>query len=185
VRAFNEAWYRKAPSRPRTSLESIPGFFHPLDLVRSWNRVYGPAGFLQYQFVVPFGQEAVLRRVIERLVDAGSPSFLTVLKRFGAANPAPLSFPAPGWTLALDVPASPALGPLFRQLDGWVLDAGGRHYLAKDAHATPEVFARGYPGLATWQAVRDEMDPKQQWCSDQARRLELLTRPARPRERRA
>jgi decaprenylphospho-beta-D-ribofuranose 2-oxidase len=55
-----------------------------------------------------------------------------------------------------------------------VLDAGGRHYLAKDSHTTPEAIRRGYPRLAEWQAVRASVDPAGTWTSDQSRRLRLL-----------
>ena len=97
-----------------------------------------------------------------------------MLKRFGAANPAPLSFPAPGWTLTLDIPAGvDGLAALLAELDDVVLGAGGRHYLAKDAVATPEAIRRGYPRLAEWQAVRDAVDPHGRWASDQSRRLRL------------
>jgi decaprenylphospho-beta-D-ribofuranose 2-oxidase len=54
-----------------------------------------------------------------------------------------------------------------------VLDAGGRHYLAKDGALGPEAFARGYPRLAEWQAVRRRVDPAGVWASDQSRRLRL------------
>ncbi len=176
--AFNELWYRKAPLHRVGELHSIAGFFHPLDMVGKWNRVYGRAGLIQYQFVVPFGEETTLQRVIERLSASGAASFLAVLKRFGPGNPAPLSFPTQGWTLAVDVPGGgPGLAELFVELDGMVLDAGGRHYAAKDSLITPEKMRRGYPRLAEWQAVRSSADPHGVWQSDLARRLHLLDRP--------
>ncbi|MFZ4718065.1 MAG: FAD-binding protein [Ilumatobacteraceae bacterium] len=174
VAAFNELWFRKAPRRRLAELQGIGAFFHPLDLVGSWNRAYGAKGMVQYQFVVPFGAEDTMRTVIERLAASGAASFLAVLKRFGAANDAPLSFPAPGWTLALDVPgASRGLGDLLHGLDRLVLDAGGRHYFAKDAHTTAAAIRRGYPRLDEWKAVRDAVDPHGVWQSDLSRRLGL------------
>jgi len=175
VAAFNEVWFRKAPRRRIGQIVPFPQFFHPLDAVGHWNRLYGRAGFLQYQFVVPFGEEAALRRVVERFSSSGVASFLAVLKRFGASNPAPLSFPAPGWTLALDIPAGAGgLADLLRELDTVVLDAGGRHYLAKDAATSPSAVRRGYPRLDAWRAVRDRVDPERRWVSDQSRRLKLI-----------
>jgi decaprenylphospho-beta-D-ribofuranose 2-oxidase len=174
MRAFNAGWFRKAPAVHVGALQSITSYFHPLDMVHGWNRLYGPAGFVQYQFVVPFGEEAALRAVIERLADAGAPSFLTVLKRFGPGNPAPLSFPMPGWTLALDLPAGTSgLGPLLHGLDRVVLDAGGRFYLAKDAHLGERAFRAGYPRFDEWRQIRDKVDPTGTWRSDLARRVGL------------
>ena len=180
IAAFNEFWFRSSPRRRIGQIVSIPRFFHPLDAVGRWNRLYGRRGFLQYQFVVPVGQEMALRRVIERLAESGTASFLAVLKRFGAANPAPLSFPRPGWTLALDLPAGDrGLAGLLAELDDVVLDAGGRHYLAKDSATTPGAIRRGYPRLAEWQATRDRVDPDRRWVSDQSRRLLLTDRNGR------
>jgi decaprenylphospho-beta-D-ribofuranose 2-oxidase len=105
VRFANEAWYRKAPRLQEGELQTIGQFFHPLDGIRNWNPVYGPGGFRQYQYVMPFGAEAAVRRWFEMVSAHPAPSFVTVLKRFGEADPWLLSFPAPGWTLALDFPA--------------------------------------------------------------------------------
>lgn len=83
-----------------------------------WNRLYGKSGFVQYQFVVGYGQEGALRRIVHRISRRRCPSFLAVLKRFGEGDPGWLSFPVPGWTLALDLPAHlPGLGAFLDELD--------------------------------------------------------------------
>jgi decaprenylphospho-beta-D-ribofuranose 2-oxidase len=174
VRAFNELWYRKTP-REHHGIETITGFFHPLDMVGRWNRVYGRSGFLQYQFVVPFEAVDTLRTIIARVAADGHASFVNVLKRFGAESGGLLSFPKPGWTLTLDLPAGvDGLGRLLRELDELVIAAGGRHYLAKDAFCPPEVIRAGYPRLDEWKAIRRSVDPEGLWASDQARRLDLI-----------
>ena len=176
IKAFNEVWYRKAPATRHVSIESIPQFFHPLDGVHQWNRLYGKQGFIQYQFIVPLDRIDVLRAVIETFSSAGVASFLAVLKRMGAQNLAPMSFPTEGWTLTLDMAAGiKGLPELLAKVDNMVLDAGGRHYLAKDSHVSPPAVRRGYPRLDEWMQTRDSMDPHGLWRSDLARRLGLVS----------
>ena len=174
MRLFNEAWFRKAPARKRGELQSIASFFHPLDIAHDWNRGYGKAGFLQYQFAVPDAAGHLVAQTLDRLREIGAFSPVTVLKRFGAANPGPLSFPQPGWTLAIDVPADvDGLASVLDLLDEQVLAEGGRLYLAKDSRMSPAMMAASYPRLAEWQRVRDGLDPHGIFTSDLARRLSL------------
>jgi decaprenylphospho-beta-D-ribofuranose 2-oxidase len=174
VALLNEAWFRKAPRLRTGETQTIGKFFHPLDGITNWNRVYGRAGFRQYQYVVPFAASEVVVRSLERISALRAPSFVTVLKRFGEGDPGMLSFPMAGWTLALDFPArTPWLSQLCAELDEMVLEAGGRLYLAKDSRIPAGLMPGMYPRLEDFRSLRAAVDPAGVFSSDLARRLEL------------
>ncbi len=175
ARAFNAAWWRR-PHQDGTTVSSLTAFFHPLDGVHAWNRFYGPRGFLQYQFVVPVGAEQVLQTALERVAASGGAPFLGVVKRFGGANAAPLSFPRPGWSLAIDLPRTAGLAAALDGLDELVAAAGGAVYLAKDARLRPELLPVMYPRLREWREVQAGCDPHGRLRSDLDRRLGMVER---------
>jgi decaprenylphospho-beta-D-ribofuranose 2-oxidase len=175
VGLFNELRYRRAPRRERGRLESFGSHMFPLDSLVAWPRLYGPRGFLQYQLVVPVDRDDTMRAVIACLARARVPCYLAVLKDFGDANQAPLSFPLKGWTLALDLPrAAPGIETALTRCDELVAEAGGRVYLSKDSRLAPDTVRAMYPRLDAWRAVRERVDPDGLWRSDLAIRTGLV-----------
>jgi len=174
VKAFN-AFYYASHRNAVGQLVDFESFFYPLDAIENWNRLYGKRGFVQYQVAIP--QESSRRglaAVLERLSQSRRASFLAVLKRFGDANPGPLSFPFRGCTLALDLPVTNGLVPFLREMDRVVIGYGGRVYLAKDALLKAEDFAAMYPGAERFRAVKSQLDPKGLLSSSLGRRLGLV-----------
>ena len=186
VGAFNEFWFRKAPRRQLGKPHHMTGFFHPLDGVGEWNRLYGGRGFLQYQFVVPDAAGETVRRIIERLTEVRLASSWPCSSGSARATRVRCRSPCPGWTLALDLPVGhDGLDRLLDDLDAEVLAAGGRIYLAKDSRLAPDTFRAMYPaGRRLPRASgRPRVDPEGVLRSDLGRRLGLLRRrrPAAPR----
>ncbi len=174
VRAFNTLRWRTSPRRERGRPLAIAPYFFPLDVLGEWNRLYGRAGLIQYQFVIPVGQETALERCFELISTRRLPVYLAVFKRFGAAFGGPLSFPVEGWTLAVDLPAAaPGLHAALDELDELVAGCGGRVYLSKDVRLRRECLEAMYPQLERFQAQRRRVDPDGVLRSDLARRLGL------------
>ncbi|MCE7029194.1 FAD-binding oxidoreductase [Jiella avicenniae] len=159
LKAFNEAYFRKA--KPGTHQRTVPfaGFFYPLDRIGGWNRLYGPRGLHQHQSVVPFADaELVVRALIECAKSHRHGSFLTVLKRFGdLKSPGLTSFPRPGYTLTLDFPhRGERTLKLLAELDRITLRAGGAVNPYKDARMSAGTFAAGF---ANWRRLEAQRDP--------------------------
>ena len=160
VRAFNELYYRMGARRAGTShVVSLYPYFFPLDSIGDWNRIYGKRGFLQHQCVIPEAEaRAVLGEILDRVARRGDASFLAVLKKLGQGDGI-LSFPLPGYTLALDFPVKGDILNFLDEIDRLVVAAGGRLYLAKDARQSRTTFEAGYPALSRFKAIRKSLDP--------------------------
>ena len=172
VRAFNRLYY--ATQRPSDLLVALDPYFYPLDALADWNRIYGRRGFVQYQCVLPLAEsETGLRRLLETIAAAGSGSFLAVLKHMGPGSFGMLSFPMPGYTLALDFPATADNLALLDRLDAITAGHGGRIYLTKDARLPPAMVARGYPRLAEFKALRARHGLDRRFSSLLSQRLGL------------
>jgi FAD/FMN-containing dehydrogenase len=173
VHAFNMAYYHKTPKGTHQHIVNYDAFFYPLDFVYNWNRIYGRRGFTQYQFVLPIESSYEgLPVLLEKISSCGLGSFLAVLKKFGP-HQSFISFPRPGYFLALDFPITKNLFPLLDEFDKLVLKYGGRLYLAKDVRMKPEMFFKGYENAETFCQRIKQWDPDGKFQSLQSRRLDI------------
>jgi len=173
-RGFNAMYHARAPARPATARVTLDQYFYPLDSVLHWNRLYGRQGLLQHQFMLPCeSAKRGVRAILEHVARSGCGSFLAVLKKFGDGNENLLSFPARGYTMALDFKAGATELALLDRLDHLVLEHGGRIYLAKDARMSRDTFRRSYPQWQEFEAVRAHWHAHGHFASRQSRRLGL------------
>lgn len=172
VSAFNLLFYRKHLPRRKRGILHPESFFHPLDKIRDWNRIYGRRGFTQYQCVIPEAAGlAGVRRFLDLLTGLGVASFLGVIKDCGAEGRGTLSFPRPGTSIALDLPVRSDTQGVVDRLNETLIELGGRIYLAKDAFTRPEHFRAMEPRLDGWLEIRRRWDPEGQLASAQSLRI--------------
>ena len=159
LRLFNQLYFHYHAAKSTPEQVHYQQFLYPLDHIQDWNRLYGPAGFYQYQCVIPpeYAPEAIAE-LLHAISRSGQGSFLAVLKTFGnRPSLGMLSFPRPGTTLALDFPAqTKTTEALFLRLDAIVRQANGSIYMAKDARMPVDLFHSGYP---QWEKFLQYRDP--------------------------
>ncbi|WP_394850191.1 FAD-binding oxidoreductase [Pendulispora brunnea] len=157
-----------------SSISHYEAFVYPLDKLAHWNRGYGPNGFAQYQFVIPFANGLQrMRDILTTILSSGELPFLNVLKRLGKESGGLLSFPQEGYTFAIDFPIRRNTAALLKRLDAMVLDAGGRVYLGKDSFLDAPTFRAMYPNLDRWLELKAKYDPNGVFTSDLGRRVGL------------
>jgi len=173
VRSFNALYYAKGRRQAGTALIDYDSYFYPLDAILEWNRIYGRAGFAQFQCVIPLAASARgLEALLGAIARSGQGSFLAVLKRMGVQD-SRFSFPMEGYTLALDFPMRRDTPRLFAELEAIAIDHGGRFYLAKDSQLTPGRQRAADPRTAAFTAMRAETGASARFQSLQSRRLGL------------
>jgi len=161
VGLFNTLYYNRQFAKRAETLVDYEPFFYPLDRVLDWNRMYGKAGLLQFQCVIPWEdqKQAGITRILEEITRSGLASFLAVIKVFGdVRSPGMMSFPRPGITLALDFPIRAQVSfALLDRLAEITVEHGGKMYPAKDARMTPRQFQAFYP---QWEQFQQYIDPR-------------------------
>lgn len=158
--------------------ENIVGFdefFHPLDSLKCWNRLYGKKGFFQYQLVIPDHKnvDQDLEKILSLIQQRGCFSFLAVIKYHGP-HQGLLSFPIQGFSLALDFPNNKKSRLIQAELNDIVCQFKGRVYLAKDALLSDKIFAKMYDKfLPKWRKIIKKIDKENKFNSLMSERLKL------------
>ena len=118
-----------------------------------------------------FGPDAP-RRFLELLRAQRVASPVCVIKDHGPESIGLLSFPCPGVSIAVDFPADDRTQGIVDALNDFVVKAGGRVYLAKDAFTREEHYRAMEPRrLPEWEAIRRRWDPEKKLRSRQSVRI--------------
>ena len=174
VKRFNQLYYALKNRQQQTQIIPYHQFFYPLDKITNWNRLYGRKGFIHYQCVIPDQTTLpAFQLILQHLTQQDHRPYLTVIKRFGNKHSRYLSFPLPGYTLAMDLPNSQHLGGILNEIDAIVLQHQGRINLVKDSRLPAKQLALMYPELAEWNKIKNHHDPARRFHSDLSERLGL------------
>ena len=172
-RSHNNLKYLISSKAKDLRVTSIQNYLFPLDRVRNWNHLYGKSGLIQWQFILPDKETSLLEEIIMGFSKTSALPALAVLKRCGEASESYLSFCSPGWTLAIDLPATQDSYRYINEFNSRIASAEGRVNLAKDSCVDADLLDKMYPELAHWKTIQKQFDPQGIWQSDLSRRLLL------------
>ena len=172
-KSHNNLKYLMSSKAKGLRVTSIQNYLFPLDRVRNWNHLYGKSGLIQWQFILPDKETSLLEEIIMGFSKVNALPALAVLKRCGEASESYLSFCSPGWTLAIDMPATQDSYRYINEFNPRIAYGEGRVNLAKDSCVDADLLDKMYPKLAHWKTIQKQFDPQGIWQSDLSRRLLL------------
>lgn len=162
LKPFFSLRYHAHWRRSKQGVKHPEGFFYPLDVLGSWNRMYGrTGGMTQYQCVLPHSAGmAATAELIELLRREGGSCFLCVIKDCGAEGQGVLSYPMPGISTAIDMRIDDQTQRLVDRMNEFVIEKGGRIYLTKDRFTRAEHYRQMEPRLERFLEIRRRWDPE-------------------------
>lgn len=172
--AYNLLRFKKYSAWRQAEIIDFNTFFHPLDSIGQWYKLYGKRGFFQYQVLFPETGDVVgqMKTFLSAIQRRKLFSYLAVIK-YHREGKGPMTFPTRGYSIALDFPNTRRVRSVLPQLDRWVSDHGGRVYLAKDAMLTADLFYTMYgPEANSWVEFIRQLDPEKKFTSLMSERLE-------------
>jgi decaprenylphospho-beta-D-ribofuranose 2-oxidase len=162
-------------SAQRTSICHLANVLFQDDGGRVRPQVLTGSGGIRYEFAVPENNGWLLGHVLRMLQRGQLTPTAVAIRRFGVGNMAALSFPRPGWSMSLELPAGSAqLAPAMDTADRMMVRYGGRVRLVDDSRLSPNLLTSMYPRVESWRAVRDRLDPDREISTALGRRLELV-----------
>ncbi len=173
MKYYNQWRFKRFSHERKQEIVGFNNFFHPLDQLGDWYKLYGKRGFFQYQCIIPESASVSnqLRALLSLIHEHRLFSFLAVLK-YHREGKGLLTFSQRGYSLALDFPNTPRVRQFLPVLNSRVSELGGRVYLAKDAMLGAEDFQHMYgEHLASWQEIIHDVDLHGRFASLMSERL--------------
>jgi decaprenylphospho-beta-D-ribofuranose 2-oxidase len=170
---YNQWRFKKYSAWRQAEIIEFDTFFHPLDRIGHWNRLYGKRGFFQYQCLFLETPDTIrnIHTFLTALQRKKVFSFLAVIK-YHREGKGLLTFSKSGYSIALDFANTARVRSVLPQLDRWVAENGGRVYLAKDAMLESQLFLDMYGQQGkTWLDFIRSIDPTHKLHSLMSERL--------------
>jgi hypothetical protein len=158
-------------AKPTSKIWSVYDFIFMADKFKNVNKWFGKNGFVEYQFVLSEDKFSSAREIIE-YVNLRTTIYLGGIKLFGKGNNSPMSFPKQGATFTLLIKPSHKNLQILRHLDGEILNANGRIYLAKDSSLSSTIFHKMYPKAKNISIIRKNYNLLN-FSSDLSKRLKI------------
>ena len=130
---------------------------------------------IEYQFVVSADQIQTVFIDLLKLSRARSlAGYGYAMKKFGRVRRMGLlSFPRPGYTVNFFTKDTPEARAFLTYFTDYLLELGGRVYLAKDSCILARQFEAMYDHLDRWREIVRHYDPANRVQSDLSRRLQM------------
>jgi decaprenylphospho-beta-D-ribofuranose 2-oxidase len=159
--------------RQRVKMLSRFDFTYPAARLGFYFELFGRRGFLEHQVLVPRDRWREWLREFERLVRrGGEPSVLTTVKSFKGKRSL-LRYDGDGFSVAIDLPATPEATRLLGELDALDCEMGCLGNIHKDSRLSAAVIARQYAGYEEFKARLGRWDPERRFDSALRERLKL------------